>query len=197
MEKKTLEINGKRYVLLDEEYRDEQMCVFLAINDNINYHIKNFVDFVTFNNYVSTHKKLVSSGVNLPKILVKDDKNKIVIEEVIMAPSIMDELLEHSLTDSYFKQLFFIYRIARNLKLKLDYRPDSFIIKQSTLIYIKHNILKSDDNSTLENETIRLWFYGMEFYNYCIKLGKKPDTRRVIPENEINKQVVLLTLDNW
>lgn len=137
-------------------------------------------------------KKLASSGVKTPKLVLLDEKHGYAVSEIIVGEKMSDYLSHSEMTDNLYEQLFQNAYFAKYFHITLDYEPEHWCIYNNTLYYMRPLCILFKKEKDLIDRYIRLWFNTKELANYLANLGKKYDKSRLKDEYLTNKEIVLM-----
>jgi len=146
---------------------------------------------------LAKYKRIQRAGINVPKLITHDREKKVLIFERFEEKKALDVLSVEDLKEIYFKQLFNIYRFCRFSKIEIDYMPENYILKGTTLYYIGEEIIDANPKRNLENYGLRYWIYSKEAADHLREKGFAIDAKRIISEEEANKRIVLLSVTYW
>lgn len=195
MEKRV--IKRYEYILEDLLFKDETMHLYLARRKD---HVLSFREYSVESAYSSDlnkYRRLQKAGINVPKLVAFDRQLLILIFERFSEPTALAILEKEDLKDIYFKKLFSIYRFCRFSQIDISYLPHHYILKGTTLYYIGDDIFEADPKINLENYGLRYWIYSKEASKLLEEEGYKVNPKRILKEEEANKQIVLLSVTYW
>lgn len=158
------------------------------------YFMKKFEDKNQFENFINRLKYLRNSGILVPKLILKDKKQFIVLTEFIDGINPFDALIEGPLDEVYYKNIFHIAFRSKFEGLNLNFKPDNFLLNNDKLIYISTEFKKYKEEENFINTDMKLWFYTKEFGAYLNSKDLDVDSSRIKPEYESNKEIVLITI---
>ena len=160
------------------------------------YLLKDFSNDVKgFNEYVESEHKLRTSGINIPKLYLYDKNKHLVVMDYIDGETVLEMLQDEPLPDIIFEQIFLMnFRMKVN-KIKIDFDPLNFRVKNGKLYYLSSFCRKFDENSSFEKSAIFLWFYTKELVAYLSSKGLPVNQNRINKiSGETNKQIALMTI---
>lgn len=158
------------------------------------YLLKKFEDKVSYQDYINRLKYLRNSGILVPKIVLKDKKQYLVLVEFFEGKSPLISLKDGPLDEVFYKNIFHIAFTSKFEGLNLDFKPDNFLLVKDKLVYLSTSFKKYKEEENFVNTDMRLWFYTKEFSEYLKSKGLEADNSRIKPEYEINKEIVLTTI---
>lgn len=201
MEDKIVIIKRKKYLVLGDGFscapfkkvrtllRRKKKYSLVIFND-----YKNDKKEDLFEKELDNYKSLANSAVRYLKIYVVDKNNCRYVREYIEGETIFDALREEPLKEDVYKDLFMNEMFARASNLRLNYFPTNFVIKDKQVVYMSYECSRYDSKHTFELNELRYYVYSSEFISYLKKHGYPIDNSRIKPNNEINKETVLLVL---
>ena len=151
----------------------------------------------SFKDFLYAAKKLGNCGVRVPKVVGKDKKQGIILVEYIDGNTVFDELRLHDLEDDIYKQAFEINAHAKSGRLGLYFNPQNFVYYNKVLYYMPFTFETYSKELDLSTEQIYHWFYTNKFKNDLIKMKLPIDNKRVLPEFEGNKKIVLKVVEYY
>ena len=151
----------------------------------------------SYSDFLYAAKKLSNAGVKTPKIISKDKKQGIIIVEYLDCDTVFDDLRNHDLEDEIYKQAFEINAHAKINRLGLDFNPQNFKYCDGKLYYMAFTFDVYSKALDLSTEKIYHWFYTNKFKNDLINLKLPIDTKRILPEFEGNKKIVLKVVEYY
>lgn len=189
---------GRKTYKIEKKTRElHDFCEYLVSFKNQNFIAKKYELTSKMIEDVKSRKNLKKYGINVPKYYKVDKKNNVTLEQFIEGKNVLDELLKNDLDDSYFKELFNIYRFCRFSKIDLDYLPENFLLTNKKMFYLAFNYKQADQNSSLEDYGMYYWIYSSELAQHLKDLGIEVDKKRIIQSAEVKKKIVLLSIMNW
>ncbi|MDY0345298.1 MAG: hypothetical protein RBR44_01900 [Bacilli bacterium] len=195
MEKRV--IKRYEYELMQLLKHTEEVDIYLAKRKDRYFSFREYRVEKPYNEDLAKYKKIQKIGVNVQKLIAHDRQLLVLIFECFQEPTALDVLAKEELKEIYFKQLFTIYRFCRFSKVELNYLPNNFVLKGTTLYYIGEEITASDPSRNLENFGLRYWIYSKEASELLEEKGLPIEPKRLISEEETNKRIVLLSVTYW
>ncbi|MFA5442944.1 MAG: hypothetical protein WCX85_02270 [Bacilli bacterium] len=195
MEKRV--IKRYEYELMQLLKHTEEVDIYLAKRKDRYFSFREYRVEKPYNEDLAKYKKIQKIGVNVQKLIAHDRQLLVLIFECFQEPTVLDILAKEELKEIYFKQLFTIYRFCRFSKVELNYLPNNFVLKGTTLYYVGEEITASDPSRNLENFGLRYWIYSKEASELLEEKGLPIETKRLISEEETNKRIVLLSVTYW
>ena len=139
-------------------------------------------------------KRLKGCGLTIPEVYALDKKNFTALVEDVQGITVFDELRERDLDEKIIEQAFILNYKARSNRLRLDFDPRRFVIREDKLYYLPFTFTNYVREEDFTQKELRLWFYTNEFKNLLIELGLPIDKSRLKNEYERNKEIVLLVV---
>lgn len=195
MEKRV--IKRYEYELVQLLTHSEGASVYLAKRKDRVFSYREYRLESAYNEDLGKYKKIQKIGVNVQKLIAHDRQLLVLIFERFQEPTALDVLAVENLKDIYFKQLFTIYRFCRFSKVELNYMPNNYVLKGTTLYYVGEDVTESDPSRNLENFGLRYWIYSKEAAQLLEETGHTVDSKRILSEEETNKRIVLLSVSFW
>lgn len=195
MEKRV--IKRYEYELVQLLKQSEKVSIFLAQRKDRFFTFREYRLEDAYNEDLAKYKRIQKIGVNVQKLIAHDRQLLVLIFERFQEPTALDVLAKEELKEIYFKQLFNIYRFCRFSKVELNYMPNNYILKGTTLYYVGEQITDSNASRNLENFGLRYWIYSKEATELLEKKGHPIDAKRILSEEEANKRIVLLSVTYW
>ncbi len=147
-----------------------------------------------FSDFKFAYKRLKSCGINIPKVYVLDKKNFRILMDDIGGDTAFDVLRNKDLDEKIIEQVFIMNYKARINRVRLDFDPHAFVIKEGELYYTPFTFTEYKREEDFTQKEIRLWFYTNEFKELLIKEKLPIDQSRIKNEYERNKEIVLLVV---
>ena len=185
------------YELLENTFHNDYLDVFIARRKDRHYSFREYRSADLYRDELAKYKKIQKIGVNVQKLIAHDKRALILIFERFHEPSALEILSKQELPELYYKLLFTIYRLCRFAKVEINYLPENFILKGTTLYYIGEEIFEPDPRHNLENFGLRYWMYSKEATTLLSKKGYSINPKRLISDEEANKRIVLLSVIHW
>lgn len=159
------------------------------------YFLKDFGNDVNgFDRYVESAHKLSVSGILSPKVYVYDKKTHLIAVDFISGPTVLEDLLNHDLSDAYYPPIFADNWYMKNEKILLSFDPVNFKFVSGKLYYLPQIYDKFDEKKTFEKVGIWYWFYCREFVRYLKEMGLEDridQARANADQGVINKKIAL------
>lgn len=164
MKEKVL-VNQNEYIVIKLLGHGKGGYSYLVEKDNKQYVLKQIhhepCDYYNFGNKIEAeindYKKLLKTGIRIPKMIEVDIANERIIKEYIDGPTIA-ELVENDLMkDIYIKQAKEMAAIVHSYGLNIDYFPTNFIVQDDLIYYIDYECNQYMDEWNLENWGIKYW----------------------------------------
>lgn len=194
----TLTVKHVAYLLTSVARADKDVTIYRAYSGGALYTVARFQSEQAFNAEMARHETLAKAGVCVPKMIVSDRGEKLIIRTMIVGKSALEMLSEGDLSERILGDLFDLYRFARFARLGLDYMPENFIYMNHLLFYIGHDYGPIDLKKNVENYALRYWIYSKEGKEHLRSRGFTIDpARHVLSDAEANKRIVLITIAHW
>lgn len=190
-------IKRYEYVLEDLLFEDEKMKLYLARFKDRRLSFREYLNEAAYLSDLDKYRRLQRAGINVPKLIGFDRQLLILIFERFFEHTALDVLQKEDLKEIYFKQLFSIYRFCRFSQIEINYFPHNFVLKGMTLYYIGDDIFEENPKKNLENYGLRYWIYSKEASKLLEEKGYIVNPKRILSEEEANKQIVLLSVTYW
>ncbi|MDY0100389.1 MAG: hypothetical protein WCZ47_02165 [Bacilli bacterium] len=190
-------IKRYEYILENLLFEDENMKLYLARRKDRLLSFREYLNESTYLSDLDKYRRLQKAGINVPKLIGFDRQLLILIFERFFEPTALEVLEKEDLKEIYFRQLFSIYRFCRFSQIEINYFPHNFILKGMTLYYIGDDIFEADPKINLENYGLRYWIYSEEASKLLDEKGYSVNPKRILSEEETNKQIVLLSVTYW
>lgn len=171
----------------------------LVTYKNKDFIIVPFDTYMAFSNYVDNKKRLKKNKVEMPKIIKKDKKALLVLEQYIEGESLLKVIAENRLDEKKYEELFRIYRNNRFAKIALSLKPENFIQHKKYFYYISEEIAPIKNVVAFErSDDILLWMNTENQKRYIEAKGYSYLDRTLLKEGgELNKQIALLCVAHW
>lgn len=188
-------------------FKKREYTIIKKLSNNklhVRYKDKDYV-IVPFNNYTNFslylgHKKVLAKAkVEMCKILKKDKKAFLILEEFIHGEIATKIIAENRLEKKYYEELFRVFRNNRFAKIALNYKPENFVFHRKNFYYLSDEVMKYDKDISFEKtDDILLWMSTKEAKQYCEKHNYAYVDRYLYKEGgELNKQLALLCVSFW
>jgi len=171
----------------------EEVNEYLAVveSEGKKYVVYHFADKNNFDNFKFAVKRLKSCGLAMPEVYDIDKKNFTALVEYVDGVSPFDKLREEDLPEAIIEQLFNLNYRARVNRIRLDFDPENFIIRDDTLYYMPFTFSEYRRETDFTQKEIYLWYYTNEFVNVLKQRGLPIQKDRLINSFDRNKQIVL------
>ncbi|MCQ2792550.1 MAG: hypothetical protein MJ208_03395, partial [Bacilli bacterium] len=125
-----------------------------------------------FNAYLINKKILKKNKVEMAKVLKKDKKGLLVLEQYIEGENVASIIASNRLDEPCYKELFRIYRNNRFAQILLNYRPDNFVKHKKYFYYIADDVMNLKDGIAFERgDDILLWLNTENQKRYILSKG--------------------------
>jgi len=127
-------------------------------------------DYYTFGNKIEAerndYKRLVNSGIRVPKMLDIDMETERVVKEYIRGDTVF-ELVKNGLpVDPYIGQVREMAEQAKRAGLNIDYFPTNFVVQDGILYYIDYECNQYMEEWSFERWGVKYWSRTPEFEEY-------------------------------
>lgn len=112
------------------------------------------------------YKKLLETGIRIPKMLAIDVENERIVKEYIEGDTIYERILDYQSVTSYVPQVEEMAELAKAAGINIDYFPTNFVIHKNILFYIDYECNGYMEEWNLENWGIKYWSRTKEFQAY-------------------------------
>ena len=136
-------------------------------------------------------------GIATPAILAFDPSRRAVIYQYNSQQTALDLLSQGPISEDVFSQLFAIYKMCRFSKIDLSWHPENFVLDDKKLLYVSDDSFPPNPKNKLELVGIREWFSGQEGISHLQQCGYSTKGINLLPENAVNKFVVLTAVSYW
>lgn len=186
-------VKRKKFVLLEDIDEMTHIVTF----KNKKYILRQFGDDKNaFLDYVDQKKLLQMSGVKNPKVIRIDKKSRMVVEQLIEGEYIFDMLRNnYGLNDRIYELIFEMNFRAKMERLNLNFNPKNFIYTEDDfLYYMSSEFSKYDEEKSFVKKDIKIWFYTKEFVELLKNENLPYDINKLKQGYDINKEMVLKTV---
>ncbi len=160
-----------------------------------------YVDYTddpeAYQTFDKNYSKIKATGITFPKVFVNDNKQHKVLMQYIPGENCLDMLVKGDLDDDVYEGIFLIACYARHEGYTLNYDPSNFKMYKGTLYYLKFDLFPYQEKEAFQLQGVRLWVYTKEFVQLLKEKGIPQDLKRLKPEFETNKDIVLLTVKHY
>lgn len=172
--KHTMTINNIEYNVIKLLGHGKGGYSYLAQKDGKQYVLKQIhhepCDYYTFGNKIESenndYKRLMETGIRLPKMLDIDIEAERILKEYIDGPTIFDLVKEDAMKDIYLTQMKEMAQKVYSAGLNIDYFPTNFVVQDDLIYYIDYECNNYMDEWNFENWGIKYWSKTQEFLDY-------------------------------
>jgi len=190
----TITFKNKQYNII-EKYKNNKIHVEFK---NKHFVIVPFNTYNAFSAYLSNKKMLKKYKVEISKVLKKDKKGLMILEQYIDGIPVIKILADNDFDEKCINELFRIYRNNRFAKIALDYKPENFVKHKKYFYYIDDSIYQYTDRTAFEkSEDIYLYIGSDAQERYIKSRGYQYKDRIQYKGGELNKQIVLFCVAHW
>lgn len=191
------QINFKKKVFtIMKTYRNHKIHVQYKNKDFV---IVPFNDSASLSTYLSNKKVLKKNKVKMPKIIKKDRRGLMLLEEYIPGRSALEIIAKNELDKTYYTELFRVYRQNRFAKIAINYKPEYFTYYKKWFYYLGESVTRYNQNTAFErSDDILLWLNTENAKRYVTSHQLEFKDRELIKAGgELNKQIALLCVTYW
>ena len=170
-------VNDKEYKIIKLLGKGKGGYSYLATMKGNKYVLKQIhhepCDYYEFGNKIESekldYKKLIKTGIKMPKMLDIDIEKEIIIKEYIDGPTIYDLVLEDKMEEKYLEQVKKMCDLLYPLNINIDYFPTNFVVQNEEIYYIDFECNNYMEEWNFENWGIKYWSKTKEFMDYVNK----------------------------
>lgn len=192
---RVIQIKNKKFVVTEVIATHEDHESLVATWSGRTYLIRVYKE--GYSQMMADYKVLKHAGINMAKICYHDDEAQIVAFDYFPEDDCLTALSKGPLPEIYFEALLSLYRFARFSKVCLDWEPQNFMLRGTQMFYLPTKQEKLTDDNRLEKDKLRTWFLGKEGRGLLKRKGFDIDNLPSLEDNQVNKEMVLLTLRYW
>lgn len=169
-----LNVNNKNYKVLKLLGKGKGGYSYLVSDDNNEYVLKQIHHepclYYTFGNKIESekndYKRLLKTGIRMPKLLDVDEKEERILKEYINGPTIYELVLNDNMKKTYIDQVLEMCSKLYKMGLNIDYFPTNFIVQDNLIWYIDYECNEFMEEWNFENWGIKYWNKTKEFLHY-------------------------------
>ncbi len=169
-----LKVNQNEYNLIKLLGKGKGGYSYLAEKDGEYYVLKQIhhepCDYYTFGDKIEAefndYKRLINTGINMPKMLDIDLKNERILKEYIDGETIFELVKQDKMCKSYFEQIRKMADCVKSFGLNIDYFPTNFVVSGGLIYYIDYECNEYSDEWNFENWGIKYWSKTKEFLEH-------------------------------
>jgi tRNA A-37 threonylcarbamoyl transferase component Bud32 len=169
-----LTVNQTEYNLIKLLGKGKGGYSYLAEKDGEYYVLKQIhhepCDYYTFGDKIEAelndYKRLINTGINMPKMLDIDLKNERILKEYIDGETIFELVKQDKMSKSYFEQIRKMADCVKSFGLNIDYFPTNFVVSGGLIYYIDYECNEYSDEWNFENWGIKYWSKTKEFLEH-------------------------------
>lgn len=169
-----LNVNNKNYKVLKLLGKGKGGYSYLVSDDNNEYVLKQIhhepCSYYTFGNKIESekndYKRLLKTGIRMPKLLDVDEKEERILKEYINGPTIYELVLNDNMKKTYIDQVLEMCSKLYKMGLNIDYFPTNFIVQDNLIWYIDYECNEFMEEWNFENWGIKYWNKTKEFLHY-------------------------------
>ena len=121
-----VEENGCQYVLKQIHH---EPCEYYSFGNKIEAEINDY-------------KRLLQTGIRLPRMLDVDIENERIVKEYIDGPTIYELVKDDAMDDSYIVQVREMAQMVYSAGLNIDYFSTNFVVANGAIFYIEQTKTK-------------------------------------------------------
>ena len=190
-------IKKKEYDFVNLLSEDEMMKSSIVTRKNKSFLLRECKNEKAYEEALYRYKTLYKSGIYVPKLVVNDRHSLKMLFEYFSEKNMAEVLSNEEIDDIYFEGLFLLYKFVRIANIELNYLPENFVYHKKTLYYTSLDLFERNEKLNLENYGLEFWFTSKKAIEHLEKLGYKVDKKRIIPQPEVNKKIVLISIKHW
>ena len=137
-------------------------------------------------------KRIESSPISSPKLVLVDKKGGYIVNEYFEAELMMYILAREDATEDTLDQLFRNAYFARSASMTVDYSPKAWGLYDGKLYYLGETFTPYVKENDLVDKYLRFWFNTRELSEFLKNNGVFYDKNRIKDEYSVNKQIVLM-----
>ena len=169
-----LNVNNKNYKVLKLLGKGKGGYSYL-VSDNTNEYVLKQIhhepcSYYTFGNKIESekndYKRLLKTGIRMPKLLDVDEKEERILKEYINGPTIYELVLNDNMKKTYIDQVLEMCSKLYKMGLNIDYFPTNFIVQDNLIWYIDYECNEFMEEWNFENWGIKYWNKTKEFLHY-------------------------------
>jgi tRNA A-37 threonylcarbamoyl transferase component Bud32 len=153
-------VDGMSYEIIKQIGKGQAGYSYLAKNNNSYFVIKEFYDDNNlkdniqrnYNKEIEAYYILSDIGINIPKIIFKNDLEYYYIKEYIEGNTLAYIVAKEMLSEKHIIQILKMCEKIYSKNLMLDYFPTNFIENNDILYYIDFGCEKYSDDWNFENK---------------------------------------------
>ena len=173
----TIDVNQKQYTIIRLLGHGKGGYSYLVEAQGKQYVLKQIhhepCDYYSFGNKIEAeindYKRLLQTGINLPKMFDVDITNERIIKEYIDGPTIYELVKNDAMNDVYITQVQEMAEAVCSFGLNIDYFPTNFIVQNGIIFYIDYECNSYMEEWNFENWGIKYWSKTKEFVEYMEK----------------------------
>ena len=131
-------------------------------------------DYYNFGNKIESelndYKRLITTGINIPKMLDIDIENERILKEYIHGETIFELVKQDKMRDTYLEQIRKMSATVKSFGLNIDYFPTNFVVRDGIIYYIDYECNEYSDEWNFENWGIKYWSKTKEFIEHIQNL---------------------------
>lgn len=161
----TISVNDVQYNIISLLGHGKGGYSYLVERDNQQYVVKQIhhepCDYYTFGNKIEAelndYKRLLTTCINMPKMLDVDIKNERILKEYIKGDTIDAIITSGNMKASYILQVKDMASKVYQKGLNIDFYPTNFVVQDDLLYYIDYECNNYMEEWNLENWGIKYW----------------------------------------
>ena len=159
-------VKNNNYICLKLLGKGKGGYTYKAIGNNNNFVALKLIhhepcDYYTFGNKfaseINDYKTLTQIGIPMPRLIDSDEKQEIIIKELIDGPTISEMLSQNIDITIFLKQVKDIASLLESNDLNIDYYPTNFMIKNNQLLYVDYECNNYMDEWSFDSWGIKYW----------------------------------------
>lgn len=158
-------VNGEKYEIIKYLGKGKGGYSYLASKSGELVTLKKIhhepCSYYTFGDKIQAEKtdynRILQTGVRIPKMIVIDEINEIIIKEFIDGPTIKELIDKGQSVDMYIPQVQEMAKLCYSKNLNIDYYPTNFVVNDGLLYYIDYECNVYSNEWNLENWGLSTW----------------------------------------
>ena len=161
----TLTVNDKEYKVITLLGKGKGGYSYLVTLDDKLFVLKQIhhepCDYYQFGNKIEAelndYKRILETGINIPRLIDVDIKNERIIKEYIDGPVISELVEEDKIEPWHIEEVKKMQSMCKSMGINIDYYPTNFIVSGHTLYYIDYECNNYDSKWDFDNWGKAYW----------------------------------------
>lgn len=158
-------VNGINYQIVKLLGKGKGGYSYLALKDNKYFVVKQIhhepCEYYNFGNKIESenndYKRLLETGIALPKMIDIDFENERIVKEYIDGPTISQLVEEKKDINKYVEQVLEMQKLCKAKNLNIDYYPTNFVVQNEQIYYIDYECNLYDPKWDYDNWGRQYW----------------------------------------